>query len=88
MKLDSDIVLDSMGEAGLDEDAMYEDYSGRAMFGDTCFGIVCGLNEFIHFITDYVSAGGDDSDLSWLRNVRCDSMGLSTIWYWPGVTVE
>lgn len=62
-----------------------EDYSGRAMYGDKCVGIVCDIGCFAAFCASFGSFG-DDWD--WVGSARSDSMGLSTIWYWPGVQLE
>jgi hypothetical protein len=49
------------------------DYSGRGMFGRTCWGIVCDdPNDVI------VDVG--------LKGAHTDSMGTSTIVYWPNIT--
>lgn len=77
------------------------DYSGRGMYGDTCFGITfsssTGLSRFM------VAAGmatanqeADDDvrpddvlDSLALANATCtDSMGRDMIAYWPGWTLE
>jgi hypothetical protein len=83
-------VNDALYAADLDESALYEDYSGRAMYGASCFGLVCDAGGFAAFCAAFAKGNftDDDPDVDWLSKVRTDSMGLSTIWYWPGVTVE
>lgn len=84
--LDRSQLLDALEAAGLDEQHLYEGYSGRAMYGDECFGIVGSDADYTMFVATVGSHFDDWGD--WLHGVRSDSMGLSTIWYWPGVTVE
>jgi hypothetical protein len=62
-----------------------EDYSGRAMYGETCIAIVCDLPTFAVFCACLGSAA-DDWD--WVSNARSDGMGLSTVYYWPEVKFE
>lgn len=53
-------------------------YSGRCMFGRTCYGIVCDFAETC--IEEAASRG--------LRGAKKDSMGLQAIVYWPSVEGE
>lgn len=48
-------------------------YSGRCMFGATCYGIVCDDPE------DVIAEVG-------VKGARTDSMGLHIIVYWPHVS--
>lgn len=52
-----------------------QNYSGRGMYGETCVGIVTDAP--MDCIEGAVSRG--------IRGARTDSMGLSTIVYWPKV---
>jgi len=52
---------------------VYEGYSGRCMFGDTCLGIV---GPSISDIKAKASRRG-------FKNHRTDNMGLDYIVYWP-----
>lgn len=54
------------------------DYSGRGMFGKTCYGIVCAN------INECLEVAGKHG----LRNARTDNMGKNYIVYWPGITSE
>lgn len=85
----------AMYEAGLDESALRDDYSGRGMYGDECFGIVTdGPGLLLQFAVALAAQSDPDNDefdvevMGWIAGVREDSMGLSTIYYWPGVVVE
>jgi len=54
-----------------------EDYSGRGMFGKTCWGIICGnINECIESGVDYG-----------LKGAKSDNMGEQYIVYYPYITV-
>ena len=56
-----------------------EDYSGRAMYGRKCFGIVgsqWSLAEVVGWARERL-AGID------IPQPKTDSMGLDDIWYWP-----
>ncbi len=51
------------------------DYSGRGMFGDICYGIVCDdANKCLEVAGSKGITGG-----------RTDSMGLQMIVYWPNL---
>lgn len=85
-----------------------DDYSGRGMYGDTCFGYVgsnpgpVALELAITFAKKEVEGsstnasdyGFEDSvaeireAMSLVGAPRQDSMGLSTIYYWPNIQVE
>lgn len=51
---------------------LYTDYSGRGMFGQTCLGIVCDDP------SDTIADAG-------VHGARQDSLGRSTIVYWPHI---
>lgn len=85
-----DALADAVYRAELDEDAIYADYSGRAMYGSKCLGIVTDrpseAGVVVLELLDAKVIDGDDAR-SMLRGARTDSLGLSTITYWPAVTV-
>jgi len=65
-------------EAAVEDDdslSLRKDYSGRGMFGKTCYGIVC-------------DNPGDVIAQVGLPGARQDSMGKSAIVYWPSVAGE
>ena len=85
--LDYEQLQEACENAGLSGDALRPDYSGRAMYGSTCLGIVVdSLDELLAFIASFASFGDDWDSLT--SGVRQDSMGLSTIYYWPNVGCE
>jgi hypothetical protein len=84
--IDRSVLLDAAYEAEIMEDDLRLDYSGRGMYGDKCVGIVVeDPSALIEFVLALADSG---TDTSWLRNVRMDSMGMSTIYYWPSVSVK
>ena len=52
-----------------------KDYSGRGMFGVTCFGVVCRNAE--RAIEEAAERG--------IKGARVDSMGRDEIVYWPSI---
>jgi hypothetical protein len=56
------------------------DYSGRFMYGSVCIGVVGDNNDFLDFWADL-----DSQVRREIGHPSTDSMGLSTIWYWPQV---
>lgn len=50
-------------------------YSGRSMFGDTCYGIVCSDT----------TACIEAASVAGLKGARTDSMGRDFIVYWPSI---
>lgn len=93
MTLKTEVISRSAIESFLSEyEEIRSDYSGRGMYGKTCFGIVTDnlprtLMEIAAGIVDYSDAdSGEGVDLVLdLAGVVCvDSMGLSSIVYFPG----
>jgi hypothetical protein len=73
-------------EGGLD---FRGSYSGRCMYGKTCVGVVAGdLSSFLSFFAFLVRCLDDDNDIEKIANVRQDSMGRQTIYYWPSIESE
>lgn len=81
-------VLMALEDAGLDaESNLYQDYSGRSMYGSSCFGITGTVNDAAKFL---VALGEYDRGLAFdlSCSMRMDSMGRDTIIYFPGYTVD
>jgi len=93
------LIEGALGEAEYDE--IREDYSGRGMYGGSCFGVVLRsareLNIFI-FGLGYESRDLEDSDSPehqaladnlhrMARVAQTDSMGSGIIVYFPGYTL-
>lgn len=74
-----------------------DDYSGRGMYGTTCIGVVIGDLRFLPAITAELAyivgelAPSDDitalTEFLWELPTETDSMGRSTIVYWPNVRI-
>ena len=75
--------IDWFREEGFD---VRTDYSGRWMFGKTCFAIVGDATTLVKFIR-YACEVLADQEREWLNDMRSDDMGRSTIYYWPDVSV-
>lgn len=84
MKIDYDILEQACNDADLDpEHAIRSDYSGRGMCGDECLGLVHDtVDELLTFTISLVT----ENDII-LHGARQDSVGRSTITYWPRVSV-
>ena len=73
-------------------------YSGRFMYGKKCLGIVANSQKFLADIINGIAAKFDLYDdldksdraelFSALLDYKTDSMGLSTIYYWPSIPYE
>lgn len=74
-----------------DAEASIDEYSGRAMYGAQCLGIVTDRNPvavMMRVVLGLWDCGEDDLAV-WLaeRDCRLDSMGLGTVIYWPGIAL-
>lgn len=63
-------------------------YSGRGMYGDVCLGLV--VSDVTDLAMVILTVAAEDMDLAetLARSIRYDSMGHSTIIYWPRITWE
>jgi hypothetical protein len=84
--IDRTQIIETLEDAGLSEDDIRDDYSGRGMYGRECFGFVGSDRDLIRFVVGLARV--TDEDYDWLANVCTDNMGLSTIYYWPGVKLS
>lgn len=83
-----DNFLDSLDRAGLCEDALYEDYSGRGMYGAKCVGLTGSAADFAMFAAALSEELGFETARDILARLASDSMGLEMIFYFPGVNFE
>lgn len=90
-ELDYNEIIEAVEDATGDRDALYLGYSGRGMYGSECFGIVCSLGELLVFVeslsTRAALSSSDANVGEWIDRAQSDSMGISTIWYFPGATI-
>lgn len=72
-----------------DEIGIRKSYSGRGMYGDECFGIVCPSNFGYAFIAAIAANSelGLDVATMLVKRLSTDSMGYDTIIYFPGVVL-
>ena len=68
---------------------LYENYSGRCMFGRTCLGVIVQQNDsfmdFIIKLTKYLDDNDvDDVDFK-LEGATYDNLGLDAIVYFPNI---
>lgn len=82
--VDRDVILSALSEAGLRDNALYERYSGRAMYGEECFGIVGSMGEIMSFQAELPRSLARQL----ARAFRTDDMGLDVIGYFPGFTID
>lgn len=83
--------LETIQQVAYDLDIrVYEDYSGRSMFGRTCLGLVVSdhIGQVVRF---FVRLGYLDENLQENlldAQMRHDDLGMDTIVYFPDVAVE
>ena len=68
-----------------------QSYSGRAMYGKTCLGVVISSEQSQFEMGLMVGLGLVDcwaGDIEAVKNVRSDSMGLGTVVYWPNIEYD
>lgn len=68
---------------------LYENYSGRGMFGRICLGVVVSKGDsFMNFLMELMrymnKLGMEDTELE-LEGVSYDELGLDTIVYFPEI---
>lgn len=82
-----EIIVEAAESANIDPDNIRGDYSGRGMYGSTCFGvIVANMSEFLRFMLEIERTDCGFDYTNYLADwVNQDSMGYDTIYYFPGV---
>jgi hypothetical protein len=89
VEIKKDDLAEAVEAAGLDPSAVYWDYSGRGMYGATCFGIVGSLSDAVKVLIGLAEQEtrneGDAENVRELVDLmRTDSMGPDSIVYFPG----
>lgn len=96
------MVIDALDAPGVDGYRLSLEYSGRAMYGDRCFGVIVdsvssvfAMLAALGFQLGYDDAEdgiGEDVDVDLAsdlaRAARTDNMGYSTIVYFPGFELD
>ena len=87
-------LIDSAIDSTWSEIRVRPAYSGRFMYGRTCFGIVVederDLVKFFSGLKDAIEATDEDSELldSLQDNMSTDDMGRRMIAYFPGYSLD
>lgn len=89
MRVSAADVVRRFCEKNSDRYCIYENYSGRGMFGRSCLGIVIRdgspylpvMMEFTGFLDAYGFNGNEPE----FADASFDSLGLSTIVYFPNI---
>jgi hypothetical protein len=82
-------IEEALYEANLDTEALYEGYSGRGMYGKECFGIVGTPGDAMAFLVALAKVDALDVDVIYMaKYTSMDNLGLKTISYWPGYTID
>ena len=84
----SDIV-DILDMVNIPEDAIREAYSGRGMYGKTCFGLDVDNHQAAYRF--FAAAGqmlDEDVAVDLAESANWDSMGLGIIVYFPRITLK
>lgn len=79
--------IDTIDSAVCNASMEVRNYNGRGMYGDECLGVVGDLPGFATFLVD---VAGQDNALAeqLVQHLRADSMGMSDIYYFPGISAE
>lgn len=90
MELETQILHTALDATGLDEAdyTIRNDYSGRGMYGDTCFAIdMADMTQAFQLIAAFGAELADDAfqGQELARRARTDSMGFDIVLYFPGV---
>jgi len=96
-EIEEQVLRDALYECDIEPDEqMRTQYSGRAMYDDTCLGLVITLEELLklQFWLGCQYRQSDESTNAWdelaeamQQKVLQDRMGYATIWYFPKVKV-
>lgn len=86
-----EILIEALENAGFDEDAIYDSYSGRGMYGVACPGIVVGHQSDLRRIMFELGRiiDGEDPELldvaESMTDGWIDAMGHGIIIYWRNI---
>lgn len=74
--------------ADFEADAILPNYSGRFMYGATCFGFVGNSSDYTRFVMRLPSQIGFEDAEELVDSLRTDNMALDMIYYFPGWTLD
>lgn len=81
-------ILEVCDNAGIHEDAVFPNYSGRSMYGKECLGI---RYDNIGDILAFVVAAADKWGIYTMDDfygMATDNFGLGMVAYWPSIQVD
>lgn len=89
MEIKKSVLTDAFDLAfpALLDEQIRTDYSGRFMFGKTCFGIVGNTGTLGVFMAHVAVLIPELRDYDFITNLRWDEMGLDMIYYWPDIQI-
>lgn len=97
MEISKSEVIHALWDADIDVDTdIHFEYSGRGMYGRTCFGFVGNEEQYAEFLYSLIESNHEEGDCvsnaiqvarEFSSRVSRDSMGYSTIYYFPGITL-
>jgi hypothetical protein len=90
MEITKSDLLNVLWESDIDtEEGPHWGYSGRGMYGRTCFGFVGDMAAYGRFLITLTLTldEGEDFAREFADRVATDSMGFETIFYFPGIRV-
>lgn len=73
--IDIDSLMDTADDLGI---SYSNNYSGRGMFGATCFSITGHIGDLVRFLSALPDDVSDE-----LLDPSTDNMGLGIVFYWP-----
>lgn len=88
-------ILEALTWTGVEDEPNWA-YSGRGMYGGTCFGFTGTMEDYSYFLLGLVNWFytqtediADSIQLAgfFVERVQTDNMGRSTIFYFPGIEV-
>jgi hypothetical protein len=96
LEITSEEIVDALSVMGIEDASVMTDYSGRAMYGAKCFGVVVDAPDFtVGAAMALMFAERDNQELDatdvmydLCRAARTDNMGRSVIVYFPGYQVQ
>lgn len=79
------LILD---DVAFDADVVTHSYSGRFMYGATCFGVSGSIDDYTQFVYRLTLEEPELAQLLTSRGVDTDDLGRSTIFYWPTILTD
>lgn len=90
MEVSKTRLIDAAWDADIDMDSgLRWDYSGRGMYGRTCFGIIGRLENYAQFLLSLAAVDAEGAEIAsaLAERTATDNMAVDTIYYFPRVEV-